>query len=112
MNLVIFYLILSMIGCFITGLKQLKIISRVTKSKHLFDSSRSSNNIEAEKRSEDPLLLQILSKLNTIQIGVNEINNTLDNHTKIWELNEPIFDQMNYLYERARAEEFKSYRAR
>ena len=112
MNLVIFYLILSIVGSFTIGLKQLKITSRVTKSKHLFDSSRSSNNNEAEKRSDDPLLLQILSKLNAIQIGVNEINNTLDNHTKVWERNESIFDKMNYLYERARAKELKCDRAK
>ena len=131
MNLVIFYLILSIVDSFTIGLKQLKIISRVTKAKHLFDSALSSNQ---EEKSDEPYWLQtLLSKLDSIQSDVNEIKNdvnetktivngielkvnaiqeTLDNLTKIWERNEPIFDQMNYLYERARAEELKSYRAK
>ena len=119
MNLVIFYLILSMVGSFIIGLKQFKIICRVTKSMHLFDSAPSNNNNEAEKRSDDSLSLQILSKLNTILIGQNETINTLADHTKTLadhtkklDHYEPILAKMGYFYERTRADDIKLERAK
>ena len=35
-----------MVGSFIIGLKQLKIISRVTKAKHLFDAALSNKKLK------------------------------------------------------------------